>query len=250
MLTTDAKGARRRRLEGLNIIKTELTKLSLTTRVLAAFVAGVSAAEAALVEWQNQVMSGTQPTTTLFTTVSGTAPLLFDVGPLNGDSSFEFIVNAGDGGPSSAFLGNRNANGSQGLKFEQWMESGVLGITNFGVVDILSDDPPPLFTDTHVAFVSDGTDTNLYVNGSNVFTFAGTPLQIFGEQGLAGVYNADGSFNDLLDGNLLGFASYDSALPASEIATHSGAFFVPEPSATVIAALAAAGMLARRWRQC
>jgi len=231
-------------------MKTDRISTSISTRVFAALLVGASAADATLVDWQNQVLSGTQPTTTLFTTVSGSAPVLFDVGALSGDSSFEFIVNAGDGGPSSAFLGNRNANGSQGLKFEQWMESGVLGVTNFGVVDILSDDAPPLFTDTHVVFVSDGIDTNLYVNGSNLFTFTGTPLQIFGEQGLAGVYNSDGSFNDLLDGNLLGFASYDSALRASEIATHSNAFFVPEPSAFVIAGLACAGIFTSRRRQC
>jgi hypothetical protein len=237
-------------VEGIaQYMKTKLMRPSLTTQVFATLFAGVVAAEATLVDWQNQVMAGAQPSTTIFTTVSGTAPELIDVGPLSGDSTFEFIVNAGDAGLSSAFLGNRDSNGRQGLKFDQWQDSGVMGITNFGVVDILSDDAPPLFTDTHVVFVSDGVDTNLYVNGTNVFTFVGVPLTIFGEQGLAGVYNSGGNFNDVLDGNILGFASYDSALSPAEIATHSQAFAIPEPSTCALAALAGVGMLARRRRQ-
>lgn len=87
------------------------------------------------------------------------------------------------------------------------------------------------------------------MNGVNIFTFVGTPLVILGEQGLAGVFNSNGSFNDVLDGNILSFASYDSALSPAEIATHSEAFFIPEPSSAVMAACAAVGMLARRRRE-
>ena len=180
-----------------------------------------------LVDWENQVNNfGAMPAATNFTTVSGTAPLLLDVGALSGDRSFEFIVNADIGGLSGAFLGNRQANGNQGLKFEQFSDSGVLGITNFGVVDLYSDDPSPVNTDTHVVFASDGVSgTDMYLNGVNVYTFSGAPLQIFGMQGLAGIAESTGSFTDLLDGNILGSASYDSALSASEVQTHSNAFF-------------------------
>lgn len=224
-------------------------KTFMKTPLFAALLASASVADAGLNEFQNEVNSGTQPTATRFTTVSGTAPELIDVGALSGDMSFEFIANAGLGGISSAFLGNRNANGSQGLKFEQCCDQLVLGMTNFGVIDLYSDDQAPLFTDTHFVFTSDGTDTNLYVNGTNVFTFAGFPLQIFGEQGLAGVINSNATFNDVLDGNILSFASYDSALTPAEIATHSNAFFIPEPSTFAVAALAGAGIILRRRRE-
>jgi len=229
-------------------MKNKLRSTSKITPVVATLLAGASVADAGLSDFQNEVNSGTPPVTTLFTTVSGSAPQLIDVGALTGDRSFEFIVNAGLGGASSAFLGRQETNGRQGLKFEQFGDTGVLGVTNFGVVDLNSDDAPPLFTDTHVFFASDGTDTNLYVNGTNVFTFAGFPLLGFGEQGIAAAYNGS-SFFDVLDGNILGFASYDSALSPAEIATHSNAFFVPEPSSFAIVALTSVGMLARR-RRC
>lgn len=137
------------------MMKNQPMKMSMNTRVFAALLAGVSAAEAGLGEFQTAVNTGTQPVATRFTTVSGTAPELIDVGALDGDRSFEFIANAGLAGISSAFLGNRNANGAQGLKFDQCCDTGLLGITNFGVVDLNSDDAPPLFEDTHYVFTSD-----------------------------------------------------------------------------------------------
>ena len=49
-------------------------------------------------------------------------------------------------------MGNQFANGTQGLKFEQWEDSGVMGMTNFGVIDLNSNVAPTLFTDTRVVF--------------------------------------------------------------------------------------------------
>lgn len=228
-------------------MKTTLTKLQAGILGAGFLFASGQLGHGALSDWQNQVTNvGATPAATNFTTVSGTAPILFDVGALSGDRSFEFIVNAGLTGLSGAFLGNRTDNGLQGLKFEQWMDSGMLGITNFGVVDLLSDDPSPANIDAHVAFVSDGTSsTDLYLNGANVHTFL-APLVIFGSQGLAGVTQNNGGFFDLLDGNILGFASYDSALSAAEVAAHSNAFFVPEPSAVAMLGLAGLSVLSRR----
>ena len=223
-------------------------KLPWSVRILCLFLAGASVSRAALVQWQNEVGSiGTTPTATNFTLVSGTAPLLLDVGDLTGDRSFEFIVNADVGGFSGAFLGNRQANGAQGLKFEQWQDSGLLGITNFGVVDLYSDDASPVNVDTHVVFVSDGVSgTELYVNGQNVYSFAGSPLQIFGMQGLAGVTESVGGFTDPLDGEILGFASYDTALTPTEVRAHFDAFAIPEPSATILALFAGMGFIVLR----
>jgi hypothetical protein len=188
------------------------------------------------VQWQNEVTNvGAVPVTTYFDEVRGSSPLLIDVGNLVDDSTFEFIVNAGLAGVSGAFIGNRQANGSQGLKFDQYLDTGLFGMTNFGVVDLYSDDLAPLNVDTHVAFVSDGlTGTDLYVNGVNVHNFSGYPLQMFGMQGLAGVAEAAGGFSDVLDGVIRGFASYDVALTPTEVARHSEAFFIPEPSTTAL----------------
>ena len=62
--------------------------------------------KATLIDYQAQVTSvGTPPAATLFTTVSGTAPVTVNVG--TGDRTFEYIVNAGLGGQSSAFMGAR-----------------------------------------------------------------------------------------------------------------------------------------------
>jgi len=224
-------------------------KIHSSVWISVALLASASISCGTLVDWENQVNNfGATPAATNFTTVSGTAPLLLDVGPLSGDRSFEFIVNAGLGTISGAFLGNRQANGNQGLKFEQYPDSGVLGLTNFGIVDLYSDDPSPVNTDTHVVFTSDGASgTGMYLNGVNVYSFSREPLQIFGTQALAAIAESNGSFGDLLDGNILGFASYDSALSASEVRTHSNAFFlVPEPSMAFLFGLAAASLFGRK----
>ena len=211
-----------------------------------AWLASASFSQAALADWQNQVTSvGTTPAATVFSLTSGSSPILTDVGALSGDRSFEFIVNAGLGGVSSALLGSRGgAGGNQGLKFEQWQDSGVYGLTVFGVVDLYSTTLATLGADTHVAFTSDGTTgTDLYVNGALVHTFAGTPLTLTGLQGLGGIYDSvPGTYFDLLDGNILGFASYNSALSAGEIQAHYLAV-VPEPSTVTLWGLAGAGLL-------
>lgn len=206
-----------------------------------------SVTRATLVDYQNQVTgAGTPPASTHFTTVSGTAPATVDVGSLSGDRTFEFIVNAGLGGRSSAVLGGRAA-GGQGLKFEQWDDTALMGLTNFGVEDLNSDVPSPANVDTHVAFVSDGSNTDLYVNGVNEYTFAGAPLTLTGTQGLAGVLETTGAYTDVLDGNVLSFASYDSALPPAEVATHAAAFaLIPEPGGLL--AVGTLALLARRRR--
>jgi hypothetical protein len=146
-------------------------------------------------------------------------------------------------------MGGRAA-GGQGLKFEQWQDAGVLGLTNFGVVDLYSDVPAPQNVDTYVAFVSDGTNnTDLYVNGVIRYTFSGTPLTLAGMQGLAGVLETTGAYSDVLDGNILSFASYDSALSQAEITMHATAFaLVPEPGSVGLLAAAAVSLLARRRR--
>ena len=210
-----------------------LLKLPTSIAAVCALLASPSLSHGSLADWQNRVTSeGTAPSATLFTTVNGATPILTDVGALNGDRTFEFVVNSGPNGRSQALLGNRGANGNQGLKFEQWDNTEVYGLTVFGVIDLNSTTTPSFQANTHVVFVSDGTTgTDLYVNGSLAHTFSGHPLQLTGIQGLGAVTTTDPGFIDNLDGNILGFASYDSALSALEISDH---FVALRPGAVAI----------------
>jgi hypothetical protein len=64
------------------------------------------------------------------------------------------------------------------------------------------------------------------------------PLQIFGMQDWRPLQKPPEPSPIVLDGDILGFASYDSALTASEIRAHSNAFsVVPEPTALGLLAM-------------
>lgn len=189
---------------------------------------------------------GTPAASTVFTTTSGEAPIQHDVGVLGAAQTFEFIVNATPGvNPSAALMGDFSPNG-WGIKYEQWNKTGVIGLTEFGVADHSSSIPSPV-GDTHLVFATDGaTGTDVYVNGalqesmSAIISFSGVTT-------LGGVLReSDGSFVDPLSGSLLGFASYDGVLPADEIAMHSDAFFVPEPSSAALLGLGALAFFLRR----
>ena len=89
--------------------------------------------------------------------------------------------------------------------------------------------------------------SDLYINGVYEYTFT-TPLRIFGMQALAGVAESTGAPSDVLDGDILGFASYDSALTATEVRTHADAFAIPEPSAIALVGFVSLGFFGRRRR--
>lgn len=228
-------------------MKTTCTKLLQSIPLIAGLVV-VPKSYGALSDWQSRVTgAGTTPAATVFTSTSGGSPILTDVGSLSGDRTFEFIVNAGLGGASSAFLGYNGANGNQGLKFEQWQDTGVYGMTVFGLIDLSSTTSSLLNRNTHVLFVSDGSSgTDLWIDGTRVHTFSGYPLQLTGMQGLAGIATTTpGNYIDPLDGNILGFASYNSALSQVEILDHYNAFVVPEPSVIGLFGLGGLLMLGR-----
>jgi hypothetical protein len=208
-------------------------------------------AEATLLMWQAQVALGTPAAATNFSTIS--APQVFNVGTLAGDQSFEFIFNANAaaaGSVSSALIGTQVvANGRQGLKYEQWQDTGFFGATAFGVADYTSTVPVQNNTNLHAVFTSDGATTTLYLNGASAYTFDSFGLALTGPQGLGGAVNTDGTFFDVLPGSIFGFASYDSALTAGEISSHFAAYAaVPEPATAGLALLAALGLAGRRAR--
>lgn len=234
------------------------TLMKLTNISLAALwlIATASGSQAALVQWQAAVNDGSAPAATVFTTVS--SAVLVDVGTLTGDRSFEFIVNATSGTPSSALLGSfTTGNGRQALKFEQFNATGTIGMTSFGVEDYFTTIPTPGAVDTQIVFASDGTKTDLYINGVFQTTIlnaasGNVALGLTGEQGLGGAWNpATSAYVDPLVGSILGFASYDSNLSAGEILTHYTAFAapIPEPAAAGFLGLAGLAGLMRRSRR-
>ncbi|MES2708864.1 MAG: LamG-like jellyroll fold domain-containing protein [Verrucomicrobiota bacterium] len=208
-------------------------------------------AGAAVAQWQAAINTGSATAAKNFTTI--TTPVLFDVGALTGDRSFEFIFNAAAGvTPSSALLGTFAVEGGrQALKFEQWNKTGFFGATAFGVADYTSTVSAPSGVDTQAVFTYDGTKTDLYLNGVFKATILGATdaaLALTGLQGLGGAHNA-GAYVDPLQGSIFGFASYDSVLSPAEIASHYAAFSaVPETGSTALLGLAVMGTCLRRRR--
>ncbi len=157
---------------------------------------------------------------------TGAGQVTVDTGNLTGDRSFEFIVHAGIGLDNGAILGDAY----QALKYEQWFNTGMIGMTDYGIADYTSTAASPENVDAHIVYSSDGTDTKLYVNGSLQYTFVGAPLKITGTAGLAcgaAVTPATSTYFDVMDGHILGFASYGDALSAEEIAAHYAALITP-----------------------
>jgi hypothetical protein len=211
---------------------------------------GVSLSQASIVTWQAAVLNGTAPAVTLFTTVLAGSPQVINVGNLSGDRSFEFIYNAGVGGVSQALLGSQDtASGRQGLKVDQYLNTGMYGMTDFGVADYTSTVPYILNQDVDIVYVSNGVDTQMYLNGALAYTFVGVDLTITGLNGIGAADDvAHTGFFDVLAGNVLGFASYDSALSPAEVATHYNSFVIPEPSMAGMASLAGLAAISRRRR--
>lgn len=223
-----------------------------STALLFALAVTAGSASASLLTWQTEVNTGATPSATVFTPTLGSSPAVVNVGNLSGDRSFEFIYNAAAGGASQALIGTQaGVSGAQGLKANQWNNTGMYGMTDFGVADYTSTIPALVNQDVHAVYTSDGVDTKLYLNGSLAYTFAGVDLTITGLNALAAASNGtQTAFFDNLLGTVLGFASYDTALSPAEISVHYNSFAgIPEPGTGALA-LAAAGLAlsARRRR--
>ncbi|MBN1854207.1 MAG: PEP-CTERM sorting domain-containing protein [Pirellulales bacterium] len=219
---------------------------------LAVLVFASASAKGDLAGWLAEVAIGT-PAGYTNTGISGTAPITADIGIYDettaGGVSYEFIVNAGNGGDSSAFMGSLVApvGDSAGLKFEQWANTGTYGATAFGVADYDSGIPHILNEDHQVVFVNNGTDTTIYINGVLTGTIAGFSPTLSGVTGIAQAYRHDtGATIDPLDGTLIGVAVYDGALSPDEISTHYRAY-IPEPGSFVLLGLCAS-ILGLAWR--
>lgn len=181
-----------------------------------------------------------------------TEPAVVDFGALSGDTTYEFSFNAAKGGPSTAIAGNL----SFAVKLDQWNETGIMGTTEFGVADnqfaaIAGQSVNSIFgADVHLALVSDATaaEVRLYVDGSQVGTLAGElPLS-----DMVAVMGArDGTTDPMGAGSVMhGWASYDSALNAGDIAELSNTPFapIPEPSSPGLLILGSLLMVTHRKR--
>ena len=141
-----------------------------------------------------------------------------------GGITYEFVYIVPEvTGASSAFLGSLNAPEGQnaGLKFDQWPNSGTYGATAFGVADFTSEVAHAVGEETHVVFVADGFDLDIFVNGEFQDTLLEASVALSGLTGIGHAYNHDteGSV-DALGGTLLGIAIYDEALDDATIAAN------------------------------
>ncbi|HEX2750014.1 MAG TPA: LamG-like jellyroll fold domain-containing protein [Verrucomicrobiales bacterium] len=212
--------------------------MKLTSCTLALSLSFGSIASATLTDWEAASQAGLTPSASFYfstagTGISGAAPLLTSVGDFTGSRSFEFIVNAGDAGSSSALMG---LSGAQGLKFEQNFNTGHIGITDYNIADHDSPVPPPLNEESQIVFTSDGTDTLLYVNGVLRHTFTGVPLTLTGTMLLGAAGDAAGAgIADRMDGHIMGFASYSSVLTPATVTSHYQALTQNRPAVSISA---------------
>jgi hypothetical protein len=180
---------------------------------------------AAKAQWEN-VAKASVPTFLATDVQDG----VYDIGALGGEITYEFVVqsNPEETQASMCLIGRRNFGDTKaGIKYEQWPDTKTYGATLFGVVDLDFGVPTAPGVPTHLTFVSSETlgTTALYVDG----VFKGSvqaAITLSGKVGIGyGAQAEDGSsFFDDFDGQIIGVAIFDRALPIGEIRLHSDAF--------------------------
>jgi hypothetical protein len=144
-------------------------------------------------------------------------------------------------------------NGGEAIKFDQFPDSGDYGATKYTVADYRYNVQETLGSDVVLDFVAHpvtGT-TELFVDGLDTGSSVPFALSLSGTVGLGGSVYGNNQFTDVFNGTVIAAATYNSSLSASEIASHSNAYFapVPEPSTLAIAGAAAVAVVAYRWRK-
>ncbi|HOB98382.1 MAG TPA: LamG domain-containing protein [Verrucomicrobiota bacterium] len=152
------------------------------------------------------------------------------------------------GGVSMGLVGADFAAASDrmAIKAEQWNETGQMGYTVFGVVDVTFTDSlaatPASFA--HVVFVGQSSGVSLYVNGALAGSDAtSTPLARWALG--TGAIRADGTLVDPLTGVIDEIVIYGRALSPAEISAHYNA--IPEPTVLTLGLLGALLVLGARY---
>ncbi|MEZ6015519.1 MAG: hypothetical protein R3F49_10420 [Planctomycetota bacterium] len=179
--------------------------------------------------WLSAVGSGTPA---IYTNSLLPGPIIDDIGTPTGATSvsYEFVVYGDNGGTSSGLLGNigSGVGSSASLKFEQWSNTFMYGVTQYGVADhIFPGGVNTELQDIHLVYVADivNNTTELFVNGVSFGTTPFAPL-LQGLQGIGQVYRANGNHIDRMWlGRVRGVAVYDAALSLAEIVAHHDAYF-------------------------
>lgn len=174
--------------------------------------------------WEEQVNAGTSYAVKRTEALAGNAVANVDLSALSGSATYEFIVDAENLGQQVVHL----LDGSNySYRFEQWNNSGVMGVTRYGVSDYKftaqagQSLASPYGAVHHVVYVVDSTNTltSLYVDGVLVGTLNQALLI-----NSAGTVLGFASMRDDSNPGVHAFAAYNGVLAASEIGAHFNAW--------------------------
>ncbi|GAA5497401.1 hypothetical protein Rhal01_03595 [Rubritalea halochordaticola] len=177
-----------------------------------------------IMPWAREIEYGT-PALVKQGSIAGNRTKAVDLSAINGDASYEFLVEAIDTGQTSVNLleGNGFA-----LKFEQWNDRNEFGVTQFGAADWSftavngQSVASPYGSVQHVVFTVDTAlnETRLYVDGVHVGSFS-QAVELGGGTATLGQSNmrSDGATG------IHAFAAYNSILSVSEMLARKNAWF-------------------------
>lgn len=206
---------------------------------LAVLALSLLSAAAALTDYDSTITadaaSGPVPTAKLTNaaTFTGANSLTFNFGTITGDGTMEFIL---EGSPATAngYLAV-GSNASSNLRFEQWNNTGQMGMTQLGVADYLfTPGVPTPAVQRHITYVWNGSGTmKLYVNGVLAGTNAGVTAA-FGLPTGAGRLGANPGNGEGMTGTIYRVTCYDAVLGDSDILRHSDAFLGIQRPPTIV----------------
>lgn len=195
----------------------------------ALWLAAFPSAQAGLAEYDAAVATdtagGLAPAAVLTQslTFTGGPGRAFDFGQVNGDGTFECIVE-GAAGVRSGYLAV-GSNASSNLRLHQYANTDEVGFTQLGVVDYrFTPRVPTPLAPAHLAYVWNGAGRmELYVNGMLAGSVA-TVSSAFGLPTGQGWLGANPSGGEAMTGTIYRIACYDTRLDPSVLRRRAEAF--------------------------